>query len=211
MKAAFCSAIVLALVAVQGAQAKQAISHFTKGTGGYVTGTAGWSFQTLDPISVTSLGCFDYVLSNQNPVTIGLWDSGGNLLASSTITLGSHEDNDARYETIPALSLAANSTYWIGAHSSDGFLLVNAAGPDDIGGSISLSSGLGLSKAAFGGSGFTFPTLDAGPDGSAYLAPNFQFEPVPEPSTVVLGAAGMLFLLFWRRRKAVAHARQNYS
>ena len=51
--------------------------------------TLGWEFDVLDPISVTALGVFDDSqdgLVDRHP--IGIWDSGGTLLASTTVSSG---------------------------------------------------------------------------------------------------------------------------
>src|SRR4051812_22841725 len=80
--------------------AGEAVTSFVVGLGGYANGTAGWTFQPAIAISVTSLGCFDYIASGQSPIYVGLWGSDGSLLASNTITASSPLFDITRYEPI---------------------------------------------------------------------------------------------------------------
>jgi hypothetical protein len=48
--------------------------------------------------------------------------------------------------------------------------------------------------------GFNFPDSIDSPSGYVFLAPNFEFQPVPEPATFWLVGAGSLALLATRRR-----------
>lgn len=176
--------------------AAEAIFSASPGTGGYVNGTAGWTFQPLTGVTVTSLGCFADALAGQSPLWAGLWSADGALLGTSTITPGSPLLNQSRYEAIAPVSLMAGATYHLGAAAPSGTLIVAVAGPGEIGGSVSLAPELQLGGAiAHIGPGLGFPDFVLAPPGSAVLVPNFLFE-VPEPATtLLLPLAGLVFVV----------------
>jgi hypothetical protein len=182
--------------------ASEGIVSYSASIGGYVFGTAGWTFQPLAPISVTSLGCFDYILNgnSESPMSIGLWDSTGSLLASNSVSATSSLVGQSRYEPITPVALAPELTYHIGAfYPSVGVTVLLAAAPTD-GGTVSTSPLIQLGTAVYDPSGFAFPNSAQGGPGAAFLVPNFQFAAVPEPSSFTLGAVG-LFILAGRRRR----------
>src|SRR5579872_1530650 len=97
-----------------------------------VSGTAGWSFQTLQSISVTALGGLDSVVTNsdQSPTSIGLWDQSGTLLASATITATPGFFNPQYdYASITPVTLIAGQTYYLGAYAASGNTLALAENP----------------------------------------------------------------------------------
>lgn len=168
--------------------------------------TLGWSFTTNNAIVVDELGLFD---DSQDGLAerheLGLWDSGGSLLASATIGAGTSGTliNQFRYIDIADVLLAAGQTYFIGALFTSGadallFPNINVSGMATIAeidfGSATYAAGATLDR----------PTLDAGPEG--YFGPNFTTAAVPEPATWGLmilgfGAAGAALR---RSRRAVA-------
>src|SRR5207245_6515346 len=170
----------LALVVTGHAQGtSEAVLSFATPISGSINGTAGWTFQPVSSISVTGLGAFNYVVMNQGPIQVALWDSGGNLLASNTITTSSGLTNVTRYESVTPVQLSPGITYYLGAYSGSGSMLLSAVTPDF--GSVSLSPDIHLRGTAQNTGGFGFPTANAGPDGAMYLGLNFRYQFIPEP------------------------------
>jgi hypothetical protein len=194
---------IITLLVRFGAQAaSEGILSYFASDGGYVVGTAGWTFQPLAPISVTSLGCFDYILTeySESPMSIGLWASDGTLLASNSVNATSSLVGQSRYEPVTPVALAPGLTYHIGAYyPSNGLTILLAAAPGD-GGSVSTSPLIQPGTAVSDPSGFAFPNSAQGGPGAAFLVPNFQFVPVPEPASLAFGTLGLLVLASRTRR-----------
>jgi hypothetical protein len=165
--------------------ASEGIVVFIGSAGGYAIGTSGWSFEPLADISVTSLGCFDYIIGSQSPISVGLWAPDGSLLASSVVTGSSQLVNQTRYEPINPVLLSAGQTYEVGAYSSSGAIILASANPGD-GGSVTTSSGIQFGGAVANFQGFGFPTPVENGAGVAFLTANFQYVTVPEPSSIAL-------------------------
>lgn len=167
-------------------------------------GTVGWTFQPLTDISVTALGAFTYNLPSQS-TDVGLWNSAGALLASVVFTSSSTLVNQSRYIAITPLLLAANQTYYLGEYSPSGTIQSVAIDPNEPAGSDGyaiMGPDIQLEAAAYGSPAFGFPTVTEGAPGSAIIAPNFQFQPVPEPAVSGLAGAGLTGLLALRRKRA---------
>lgn len=166
-----------------------------------ISGTIGWTFQPLTDISVTALGAFDYDLP-VGPVSVGLWNSAGDLLASSTITSSSTSVGQSRYETIVPVALTLGQTYYLGEFSPGSILQAVAVNPSTPPyGYATMSPEIQLDNAAYdNNSDFGFPSTLDGSTGSAITGPNFQFEPVPEPAAFGLVGLSLLALLGARRR-----------
>jgi len=189
------------VVCTHTAFAFEGILTYTGSDAGYVAGTSGWSFTPLDNISVTSLGCFNYVLSGQSPISVGLWASDGTLLASDVVNSGSPLLNQTRYESVSPVNLNAGSTYYVGAYSTDGVIILTAAEPTS-GGVVNTSSHIQIGQAAYNASGFAFPNTLTGSAGSALLTANIQYI-VPEPSSaMLLSVGGASAALAWRKRRS---------
>lgn len=163
------------------------------------TGTAGWTFQTTTPVTVTELGCFDRVFV-ENPsvasIQVGLWNNSGGLpIASDSISFSSPLTGQTRYESISPVLLFPGETYHIGIYYSGGGLGLGVAGAA-ADGSISSSAAIQIRGTALGNpnAGFAFPAEQLGPDGSLYVGPNFLYAGgVPEPSSwLLLGLGGLL-------------------
>lgn len=167
-----------------------------------VFGTIGWTFQPLTSISVTALGAFTYNLPSGS-TDVGLWSSDGTLLASSIITSSSTLINQSRYESIAPVMLTAGLTYYLGEFSSSGAIQSVAVDPNELNGPdgyATMASEIQLDSAAWQTNGvFEFPSVTAGSPGSAIIAPNFEFQPVPEPSTLSLAGVSMVLMLARRR------------
>jgi hypothetical protein len=193
-----CVITLIGRLTVQAAS--EGIVSYVGSDGGYVTGTAGWTFEPLAPISVTSLGCFDYILNGngESPMSVGLWASNGSLLASNSVSATSPLTDQSRYEPITPVTLTPGLTYHIGAfYPTNGVTVLLAAAPGN-GGSVSTSPLIQLGTAVYEASGFAFPNLAQGGPGAAFLVPNFEFAAVPEPASLALTAFG-LFILAVRR------------
>jgi hypothetical protein len=173
---------------------------------GYVVGTAGWTFQPQADISVTALGCFTNVLYvSSQPISVGLWASDGTLLASNSITSGSLLVDQTLYQSIAAVSLSLGQTYYIGAISSAGIIVGPALDGEHGSATMAPEIQLGLLAYETNAPVFAFPSLTQGLPGSAFLAPNFEFSVVPEPSILCLISVGASGVLLKRRRHAQAH------
>lgn len=199
MKKLVCSLVLLACaVPVCHAQGSlEAVTSFVPGSvSGPVAGTVGWTFQPLAGIQVTDIGCLDFVITDQGPITIGFWNSAGTLLASGTVYSTNTLVGQTRYLSITPFFLSAGQTYTLGAYSSAGVITVSFVGPPpNLDGSVTLANNLQLGSLATSAGGFTMPNT-LGPAGSMCLGPNFRFLNVPEPSTIallLLGAAAMRF------------------
>jgi hypothetical protein len=165
-----------------------------------VSGTAGWTFQPTTVMTVTDLGCFNDIFLNNGGISIqvGLWTSGGLLLASNLITSASALINESRYESVTPVGLNAGQTYHIGAYSPGGSISVEVCG-GGAGGTVSMGPDVSLGTTALGTTGFGFPPANPLEIGAAYLAPNFRERGVPEPSSALL--LGLAALLFVARRR----------
>jgi hypothetical protein len=205
MKMLICL-VALATALTSNAQNTEAYQNFLpSGYLGNITGitfgTAGWSFQPLTDVSVTALGSFDYLVSGQGPIKVGLWMADGTLLASHTITSGSMLVNECRYEAIPAVQLSSDQTYFVGAYVTSGDLMNYFVVDFDFG-TVIMAPEIQLGMVAVSSAaGFNFPDNIESPSGYVFLAPNFEFQPVPEPATLWLVGAGSLALLATRRRR----------
>lgn len=204
MKTLICL-VALATALTAKAQNTEAYQNFLPGgypvsVVGFTFGTAGWSFQPLTDVSVTALGSFDDLVTGQGPIAVGLWTADGTLLASHTITSGSTLVNECRYEAIPAILLSSGQTYFVGAYVTAGDLMnFYVVGPDH--GTVIMAPEIQLGMAAMSpAAGFNFPDSIENSSGYVFLAPNFEFQPVPEPATFWLVGSGLLALLATRRR-----------
>jgi hypothetical protein len=201
----FICLLTLATALTANAQNTEAYQNFIPGgypnnIVGYTARTVGWSFQPLTDVSVTALGSFDFVVTGQGPIAVGLWSADGTLLASNTITSDSTLVNECRYEAIPAVQLSLNQTYIVGAHVISGDTMVFYV-DDPNNGTVIMAPEIQLGTAATSSTaGFNFPDSIEIPSGYVFLAPNFEFQPVPEPATFWLVGAGSLALLATRRR-----------
>jgi hypothetical protein len=146
------------------------------------------------------LGCFAEVFFNPaiTTVQVGLWNDGGELLRSNSITPDSILFDQTRYESITPVSLDPGQIYHLGVYYSGG-LGLEVAGPST-GGSASNSPDIQLDGTASSISGFTYPVEQARTAGSIYVGPNFQYQGgVPEPSSWLLLGLGGLLMAAWRR------------
>lgn len=164
-------------------------------------GTWGYQFTVgADSVDVLSLGVCNWTEEGlNNSHEVGLWDSQGNLLASTIISAGSNP-NQFVYSSITPVLLEASATYIIGAsyigHDSD---LIGFSDSDN-NGSPTYNSAVTFDADRYDSSlsGLTFPTMTNFPEWLGAFGPNAEIEVVPEPATYTLLGLSAL-LLFCRR------------
>lgn len=214
MKVLLCWAFVLTAtltVAAQGSMEAMLNFSLTNGAtysaiSSSVNRSLGWTFQPTVNLEVTALGAFDYILSGSEQIQVGLWNASGVLLASEIINASSTPNNQSLYQSITPALLTANQTYYLAAYlinSPAGSFQFYVTGPDvtDPNGYATMSPEIQLGSAAYTPSaGFAFPSTTEGSGGDAVVAPNFQFQAVPEPSTICPLGIGMAGWLVLRRK-----------
>ena len=156
---------------------------------GEPTGNDGEFFTPLQPISVTALGYFDCGFSVSHDV--GLYDvSTSTPLASATITGSSTLSSNFRYESITPVSLTAGDEYVV-----SGFY---APGPGNDTGYYATDAVGAAPDITFDGYAYDYnasldiPTISYA---TPIFGPNFEYVPVPEPTTMTIIIAGALLLL----------------
>ena len=98
-----------------------------------VNTTVGWTFQTTNAFTVTDLGCFAKVFSDNPAITsvqVGLWDDSGVLLASNSITPASMLFDQTRYQPITPAPFDPG-TYHLGVYYSGGGIQPRCRRPID--------------------------------------------------------------------------------
>jgi hypothetical protein len=175
----------------------------TNGTGS--TSTRGYSFDVTETlgIMVTHLSFFDNLgdgLAESHDV--GLWDSAGTLLASTTISAGTVDPLDAtgkfRTTAIAPIFLAAGDDYVVAAvflNGSSDLQAINLVG-------LAMGTGLAYGETRFNNNGIptlSFPTSTIAANGLP--GGSFQYGPVPEPATFVALGLGVAVLALRRRSR----------
>lgn len=178
-----------------------------------INGPVGWTFKPTTAIRVTSLGAFDYLTSSQSSLQVGLWDAGGTLLASQTVTAASASIGQSHYTSISPLLLEGGQTYYVAAYSASGELLAVVVTPDIApNGYATMSPQIQLGKVAYSSdTGFSFPGTTEGTVGYGIIAPNFEFQVVPEPSVMALFGLGIAGLLVGRRSTKAKESRKRIA
>jgi Domain of unknown function (DUF4082)/PEP-CTERM motif len=173
-------------------------SNFTNFNGTHMT--LGWSFTATDDLIATMLGFWD--ASPTGPLgqnhQVGLWTSGGTLVASTTVLTTSPLTGGFRYEAIAPTLLLSGQSYVLGAEYYSPFadLYRQSATSATFDPAISF---LGDTRNDSAG-GFSFPgTLTTN---TGRFGPNIQFEAaVPEPASVFLMGLGAVALIRRRARQ----------
>lgn len=163
--------------------------------------TLGYKFSTNSDINVSSLGAFDlnadgFVVSHD----VGLYDSVGTLLASTTVTSSDTLNGLFRYSDINSVLLTAGESYFIGANGYGGSMDTYALTASDL---TTASEVNYLSSAFNAGSALQFPSSLG--NSSGYYGGNFLFDSVevPEPLSIALMGLGFAGIAFSRRKKSV--------
>ncbi|MBT45552.1 MAG: hypothetical protein CL922_09090 [Deltaproteobacteria bacterium] len=203
------TALLLASALQSNAAIAYGIPAGTAGTQAY-NGALGNEFDVLSPagISVTRLGVFDSNSDGLNStITVGIFDRATEQLVGTSLTFtgndGSLEDGSRWITLVSPITLAAGFQGMVVAQGYDGAEQNGNVGTgstasptDDGGGAISFVGG-----SRFGPGGvFAYPTnVDGGP-ANRYHAGNFDYDIIPEPSSLalLLGAFGFFGL---RRRR----------
>jgi hypothetical protein len=189
----------------QGTTTFEGVTSFTRGNYTGYGDTLGWSFQPRASIKVTDLGCLAIVFEAYSSVNIGLWSGDGTMLDWREVSATNTPAGQSYYSSITPIFLNQGETYWIGAFSPSGSISLSAVGnPPDLDGQVTVSDLIQLSGYATGTNGFSIPNGGPGPAGSIYLGANFQYQNIPEPSTVALLCLAALANVAWSgaRKKA---------
>ena len=202
-----------ALLLTSALQSNAAIAYGipagTAGTQAY-DGALGNDFDVISAtgISVTRLGVFDDLSDGLNStITVGIFDRATAALVGTSLTFtgsdGSLEDGSRFITLVSPIILPAGfegsivAQGYNGAERNGNVGTGSTAGTtDDGGGAISFVGGSRFGPAG----GFAYPTsLDGGP-ANRYHAGNFDYDIIPEPSSLalLLGAFGFFGL---RRRR----------
>jgi hypothetical protein len=159
---------------------------FTDGDGPW---TLGFSFTATQNLTVTALGAFDYLGNGFiDAHQVGIWDSNGTLLASTSLSSLNPLLNGFRYADIAGLSLASGNSYTIGASNfgvNDAYAYNSTITP---------SAGITYDSARYLHGAALINPITTGTSGG-YFGANFLISSaVPEPGTwamMLIGFGGM--------------------
>jgi len=167
----------------------------------------GWEFTTTVPLEITAWGLYDHGQGSPGPDgfelphTISLWTSTGTLLTSAVMPAGTTASLTGYFRFVSSVGYSlAPGTYVIGSEtdSGDRDWVPSAVREAVFDPAISYVGGR-YNDAG----GFPSTALGGPLDPPRYFGPNFQFEVVPEPSTVSLIALTLLIsACFLHKRKA---------
>lgn len=162
--------------------------------------TIGWEFKISAPVTVTSLGFYDFGGDGLfGDHEVGIWNTSlQNLLVSAVVGSSDPLDQGFRWISISPYELAVG-TYRIGAsinvydENYDNYIS-NAD-------SLSLTAPVTYSGAVFSSDGYAYPN-EIGYTNNGRFGPNFKFttSSVPEPSTALLLGIGLAGTAFAGRR-----------
>lgn len=166
--------------------------------------TAGWTFTVISPIKINGLAVFDWQPAGLgNPHQVGLWDSGGTLLASATVTSAS----------TPIASASSFGDWFVASVSpvvlTPGGYVVGAFfyRGDQTDAFLANATAVTMPQVAFDGSGLASGWARPGSPLPAYddgfFGASFTADPVPEPSTLLLLGVGLLAA--GRRLRSIRH------
>ena len=196
--------LTISTISVTAFSQTSAMDWATNGTNTTsVTSTRGYSFNVTEAqgINVTHLTFFDNLADGlAESHDVGLWNSAGVLLASTTVSAGVVNPLDAtgkfRSQAITPLFLAPGNDYVVAAVflvGSADLQAINMTG-------LVMGAGLTYGQTRFNNNGvnsLSFPTntiSQVGLPGGSFI-----YTPVPEPATLVAIGLGGLMLLLRRR------------
>jgi hypothetical protein len=149
--------------------------------------------------NITALGMLDQDLNGLSQAhQVGLWDSGGTLLASVTVPAGTGAPLNGWYRYVnlsSPVTVTAGQTYTLG-------LEVFAGGDHfkDIDGNTTNAPEFIMKNGRYNvGGGFAQPTVDA-IFFAPFEGPNALFEPVPEPGSAMLMLGGIAAFALRRKK-----------
>jgi len=167
----------------------------------------GWEFNVLQPVLVDRLGYFNYGPTGQGittPHEVGIFDSNGTLLVSTTVNPGDPVSGIWAWKTLSSpFELAPGQ----------GYVLAGLTGPTDLYtyrvNSITVDPSISYVKNRYvrtGTGALIFPIYTVSETGYSYFGPNMDLRnvpPVPEPALIQLPLLlGMAGLGYWRRRRS---------
>jgi hypothetical protein len=154
----------------------------------------GLVFTANSSFSVDALGF--YFLEGVADGVVALYDSSGNLLTSTPVTLVDSLFDGFLYKSISPITLTAGSQYTVNEFSSNGIWAFGA--------SPTTSAEITYDSHVFAyASELTFPADTFHAAGGAYYGPNFRIaSEVPEPGTMLLFMPGLLAMLGVAARRA---------
>ncbi len=151
--------------------------------------------------NVTALGVWVGSSTLAGDIQVGIWDLSGAPVASATIPAGSSSNlGQFDYVSITPVTLFGATGYELGAFALSSDTSDNL---HDASSTPTFDPAFNSFQARYDNNVGTFgPPTSNGP-GTAYVGPNFLFEPVPEPSSMLLTAVACLAgtRLIVRRRK----------
>lgn len=154
----------------------------------------GMVFTANSTFSVDALGF--YFMDGVADGIVGIYDSSGNLLTSTPVTLLDPVIDGYLFKSISPITLTAGSQYTVNEFSSNGIWSFGDAPTTTAEITYNFHDYTYASDLAF-------PTTSADAAGSAYYGPNFRIaSEVPEPGTVILLMPGLLALLRVAARRA---------
>lgn len=126
-------------------------------------------------------------------------DASATLVASTTVLGADPLVDNFRWQTIPDVTLGAGQ-YTIGGE----FLGNNDPFPYQAAGVTTIAAFTWLTDEQILGSGLNFPTVSTGGSygQNGILVPDFSVAPAPEPTSLVLLAAGLVGFALIRRKRA---------
>jgi hypothetical protein len=159
-------------------------------------GIAGFNFTLDTPISVTSLGFFGMDMGGGDTPWVAIYDVTNNVQIASITTF--LPNNGWQYINLASpVVLTTGITYQVVATAYWTPQYTNTAS-FTFGAEIN-PIGFTTPPGVWGGWGI--PTMATAPIATtANVTANFQYDPVPEPTTILLACGGLATALFFRRR-----------
>ncbi|MFN9848492.1 MAG: PEPxxWA-CTERM sorting domain-containing protein [Alphaproteobacteria bacterium] len=199
--------LALGTLAPAVATAATAVSAIVGGSLGESSQTRGFKFSLSDTITVTGLGYYDaggdgFAVAHE----VGIWDLGGNLLVSGTVSSGTSDTlvDGFRYTTkLSGLATLAAGSYLVGGRSNSADENLRDATSATFGPLLSYGGSVTNGSNAFSAPTVATPGFDVG-----YFGANFTYDvgAIPEPGTwaLMIGGFGLAGAMLRRRRAVIA-------